>query len=250
LTHSSTTLEASGEAITSTAFIPGPVLLIGPPGVGKGTQAKALMAAYGVPQISTGDLLRQHRRDHTELGLQADDLMSRGQLVPDDLVNSMVATRFAEPDCARGYILDGFPRTLGQAEWLDRYLAAANGSYPVVVISLQVDRDDLLKRITGRRICPDGHIYNVYSQPPRATGICDVDGKPLEQRRDDTEAVFESRMQVFNDETAPVIPHYQAQGRFATVDGLQDIESVTRQIQQKLRQLRVQSHGRPSSQDK
>jgi len=241
LTHSSTTLEASGEATTSTEFIPGPVLLIGPPGVGKGTQAKVLMAAYGVPQISTGDLLRQHRRDHTDLGLKADELMSRGQLVPDDLVNAMVATRFAEPDCARGYILDGFPRTLGQAEWLDRYLAAVNSSYPVVVISLEVDRDDLLKRITGRRICPDGHIYNIYSQPPRTAGVCDVDGKPLEQRKDDTEAVFESRMQVFNEETAPVIPHYQAHGRFATVDGLQEVEAVTRQIQQKLRQLRADS---------
>ena len=222
-------------------FIPGPVLLIGPPGVGKGTQAKALMAQFGVPQVSTGDLLRKHRRDHTELGLMADKLMEQGHLVPDDLVNQMVAKRLAETDCARGYILDGFPRTIGQAEWLDRYLAETGSPYPVVVISLEVNRDDLLKRITGRRICPDGHIYNIYSQPPRAEGVCDVDGKPLQQRNDDTEEVFESRMKVFDEETAPVIPHYRAQGRFATVDGLQNVESVTREIQQKLCQLRSES---------
>jgi adenylate kinase len=238
LTHPSTTLESASETDTTTDFIPGPVLLIGPPGVGKGTQSKALMAKFGVPQVSTGDLLRQHRRDQTELGMQADELMVLGLLVPDDLVNEMVAVRLAETDCARGYILDGFPRTLGQAEWLDEYLAGKKGDLQVVVISLEVDREDLLKRITGRRICPDGHIYNIYSHRPKVDGVCDVDGKPLEQRGDDTEAVFHSRMKVFDDETAPVIPHYQAQGRFETVDGLQDVESVTRDIQLKLRRLR------------
>ena len=114
-------------------FIPGPVLLIGPPGVGKGTQAKLLMAEFGIPQVSTGDLFRQHRREHTELGLIADKLMELGQLVPDDLVNKMVAVRLASPDCARGYILDGFPRTLAQANWLDGYLTETAARLPVVV---------------------------------------------------------------------------------------------------------------------
>ena len=164
--------------------------------------------------------------------------MALGQLVPDDLVNAMVAERLAETDCARGYILDGFPRTLGQAEWLDGYLADKNSDLPVVVISLEVDREDLLKRITGRRICPQGHIYNIYSQPSKVEGVCDVDGEPLQQRSDDTEEVFYSRMKVFEDETAPVIPHYRKQGRFETVDGLQDVESVTRDIQLTLRRLR------------
>ena len=230
---------------TATAkFIPGPVLLIGPPGVGKGTQAKALMAEFGVPQISTGDLLRDHRARHTELGMAADELMSKGQLVPDKLVNRMVATRLADPDCARGYILDGFPRTLAQADWLDQFLAQTNSRYPVVVINLVVDHDDLLKRITGRRICPEGHIYNIYTQPPRVAGICDVDGSALEQRKDDTEEVFESRMQEFANKTAPVIEHYQTQGRFAEVNGFQEVESVTGEIRKKLQWLRTQPSAR------
>ncbi len=219
-------------------FIPGPILLIGPPGVGKGTQAKLLMADFGIPQISTGDLLREHRRNRTALGQIADRLIDQGTLVPDDLVNQMVAERLQKPDCARGYILDGFPRTLAQATWLDGYLAEKDPDYPVIVISLLVEHDDLLKRITGRRICPEGHIYNIYSQPPARPGICDVDGKPLEQRKDDSEAVFESRMKVFEEETAPVIPHYREQGRFTEIDGLQEVSQVTEAIQSALKSLR------------
>jgi adenylate kinase len=227
-------------------FIPGPVLLIGPPGVGKGTQAKLLMAEFGIPQVSTGDLFRQHRKDHTELGLIADKLMELGQLVPDDLVNKMVAVRLALPDCARGYILDGFPRTLAQANWLDGYLAETDATLPVVVISLAAERDELLRRITGRRICPQGHIYNIYTQPPQVEGVCDVDESTLDQRKDDTEEVFESRMKVFEAETAPVLPHYRSQGRFAEVNGLQDVETVTREVLAQLASLRGQmgaAHG-------
>ena len=222
-----------------TEFLPGPVLLIGPPGVGKGTQAKVLVAEFGIPQISTGDLLRQHRKDHTPLGLLADELMSQGKLVPDDLVNKMVAERLQLPDCTWGYILDGFPRTLPQATWLDEYLSESKALFPVVVISLVVDRDDLLMRITGRRICPQGHIYNIYTQPPVVEGVCDVDGSSLEQRKDDTESVFESRMKVFDEETAPVIPHYREQGRFTEVNGLQDVGDVTKAIRSALQTLRA-----------
>ncbi len=147
-------------------FLPGPVLLLGAPGVGKGTQAQRLMAEFGIPQISTGDLLRQHRRDHTPLGILADDLMSQGKLVPDDLVNQMVAVRLQEPDTEHGYILDGFPRTLNQAEWLDRQLVAY--LLPVVAINIVVDETVLLERITGRLTCPIcGTIYNIYSKPPK-----------------------------------------------------------------------------------
>lgn len=197
------------------------------------------MATYGIPQISTGDLFRQHRREHTELGLLADKLMTLGQLVPDDLVNRMVAARLEQPDCARGYILDGFPRTLAQAAWLDEFLTTTSHHLPVVVLSLRVDRDDLLKRITGRRICPEGHIYNIYTQPPAVAEICDVDGSPLTQRKDDTEEVFESRMRVFDEETAPVIAHYRAQGRFAEIEGLGDVDSITAAIQGQLRRART-----------
>jgi adenylate kinase len=225
-------------------FIPGPILLIGPPGVGKGTQAKLLMAEFGIPQISTGDLLREHRRNRSALGQIADRLIDQGTLVPDDLVNQMVAERLAQPDCAHGYILDGFPRTLAQAAWLDEYLAGTTPDYPVVVVSLLVDHDDLLKRITGRRICPEGHIYNIYSQPPAQPGICDVDGKPLEQRKDDTEAVFASRMKIFEEETAPVIPHYRSQGRFTEIDGLREVSQVTGAIQAALKALRRASDSK------
>jgi adenylate kinase len=223
---------------TESSFIPGPVLLIGPPGVGKGTQAKILMGDFGIPQVSTGDLLRQHRKDHSPLGVMADELMSKGQLVPDDLVNRMVAERLARPDCSRGYILDGFPRTLAQAVWLDQFLANSHSSTPVVVVSLVVEREALLERITGRRICAAGHIYNLYSQPPLVEGVCDLDGLKLEQRTDDTEEVFDSRMKVFESETAPVIPHYRQQGRFTEIDGLQPVVEVTKALQSALRLMR------------
>ncbi len=197
------------------------------------------MAEFHVPQISTGDLLRDHRTRRTELGLAASELIDKGILVSDKLVNQMVATRLAQPDCSRGYVLDGFPRTLPQADWLDTYLARTNPEYSVVVLSLVVERDDLLRRITGRRICPQGHIYNIYSQAPKVEGICDIDGSELQQRKDDTLAVFEERMKVFEEETAPVIPHYQSKGRFAQVDGLQDVAKVTREIRARLQELRA-----------
>lgn len=226
-------------AAADSSYLPGPVLLIGPPGVGKGTQAKTLMAEFGIPQISTGDLFREHRRQRTELGLIAEKLMVLGQLVPDNLVNQMVARRLSDADCKRGYILDGFPRTLAQAAWFDAHLAEFNAC-PVVAISLTADRDDLLKRITGRRICPQGHIYNVYTEPPRVEGVCDVDGCPLELRKDDTEEIFESRMKVFEAETAPVISHYHTEGRFAEVNGLHRVDTVTRDIRAQLERLRTE----------
>lgn len=196
------------------------------------------MAEFKIPQISTGDLLRDHRARKTQLGLAASELIDKGILVSDDLVNQMVATRLADPDCVSGYILDGFPRTLPQAAWLDQYLVDTKAPYPVVVISLVVDHDELLKRITGRRLCAQGRIYNIYSQPPMVEGICDVCGTPLQQRKDDTVEVFEQRMKIFEEETAPVIPHYQAQGRFAQVNGFQDVATVTAEIRSSLHALR------------
>ena len=204
------------------------------------------MAEFGVPQISTGDLLRDHRARRTELGLAASELIDKGILVSDSLVNEMVAARLVLPDCSHGYILDGFPRTLPQADWLDAYLAQTSPARPVVVLSLVVERDDLRRRITGRRICPQGHIYNIYSQAPRVAGVCDIDGSELQQRKDDTTAVFEERMKVFEEETAPVLPHYKAKGRFAEIDGLQDVESVSCEIRARLQKLRETSETRGS----
>jgi adenylate kinase len=221
-------------------FLPGPVLLLGAPGVGKGTQAKALMAAYGIPQISTGDILRANISKGTPLGKQAKALVDQGTLVSDDLVNQMVADRLSQPDTHRGYILDGFPRTLNQAAWLDAQLTTDPTTLPVVAISITAEYEQLLHRITGRRICPSGHIYNIYSNPPLVPDICDVDGFPLVQRPDDSEAVFTERMKTFEAQTAPVIEHYRNQGRFTEIDGDRPVDQVTVAITEALQALRKQ----------
>jgi adenylate kinase len=185
------TLERGREMESKT--VPGPILLLGAPGVGKGTQAKELVKIWGIPQISTGDLLRANVARGTSLGKVAKEIMQRGELVPDSLVDEMVAVRLQQPDTVNGYILDGFPRTLGQAGWLDGRLATQANSLPVIAVSIQVDYNQLLRRITGRRNCPVCQtIYNVYGNPPKRDGICDVEGAALVQRADDTEAVSRS----------------------------------------------------------
>jgi adenylate kinase len=218
-------------------FLPGPVLLLGAPGVGKGTQAKLLMEEFGIPQISTGDLLRENRKNRTSLGMIADELMNRGQLVPDDLVNDMVSERFKLPDTEHGYILDGYPRTIAQAQWLDTQLVAY--LLPVVAVNIVVPEKVLLERITGRRISPAGRIYNIYTNPPKVDGRCDVDGTTLEQRKDDTEEVFHERMKAFEAKTAAVIEYYRTHGgRFAEVNGDQPVDVVTQNIRRTLLKLR------------
>jgi adenylate kinase len=227
------------EATSSKQIIPGPMLLMGAPGVGKGTQAKGLMAAWGIPQISTGDLLRDHRAKGTPLGLVATQIMNTGKLVPDDLVNQMVAERLEQPDTVRGYILDGYPRTLGQAEWLDSRLAAIPSGLPLIAVSIQVSYTQLLRRITGRRNCPTcQRIYNVYLQPPKFDTVCDVEGTPLVQRADDVEAVFHERMRTYTAQTAPVVEHYRANSRFVEVDGEQSADEVMAGIMAAVARLR------------
>jgi adenylate kinase len=218
---------------------PGPILLLGAPGVGKGTQAKELIKAWGIPQISTGDLLRGNVAEGTELGKTAKEIMGRGELVPDTLVNEMVAVRLQQPDTANGYILDGFPRTLVQAKWLDERLAALGGALPLVAVSIKVDYNQLLRRITGRRNCPVCQsIYNLYGKPPAKEGFCDVDGAALAQRADDTEKVFEERMRAYEALTAPVVEHYRALGRFAEVDGGRPIAEIAAGIVAAVERLR------------
>jgi adenylate kinase len=208
---------------TSRKTLPGPILLMGAPGSGKGTQAKELVKIWGIPQISTGDLLRANRDKGTPLGRAAKEIMDRGELVPDSLVNEMVATRLQEPDTTNGYILDGFPRTLPQAGWLDGRLAY----------------NQLLRRITGRRSCPVcGTIYNVYSNPPQKDGFCDVEGAALVQRADDTEEVFKERMRAYEAQTAPVVEHYRDLGRFAEVDGDRPIALIAPGIVAAVERLR------------
>lgn len=219
--------------------VPGPILLLGAPGVGKGTQAKELVKLWGIPQISTGDLLRGNVAKGTKLGQIAKEIMGRGELVPDSLVDEMVAARLEEPDTAQGYILDGFPRTLGQATWLDGRLAAQVEALPVVAVSIQVNYNQLLRRITGRRNCPVCQtIYNVCMNPPKREGFCDLDGAALTQRSDDTEEVFKERMRAYEALTAPVVEHYRALGRFAEVDGTGAIAAIASGIVAAVERLR------------
>jgi adenylate kinase len=219
--------EIAASRDTKRKTLPGPILLLGAPGAGKGTQAKELVKLWGIPQISTGDLLRANVAHGTELGRTAQGIMDRGDLVPDSLVNEMVAIRLKEPDTAAGYILDGYPRTLGQAGWLDGRIAARPDTLAVVAVSIHVDYNQLLRRITGRRNCPVCQtIYNVYAKPPKISGICDVEGAALVQRADDTEEVFAERMRAYIALTEPVVDHYRALGRFAEVDGDRPIDVV------------------------
>jgi adenylate kinase len=220
-------------------IVPGPILLLGAPGVGKGTQAKELVQHWGIPQISTGDLLRANVAQGTPLGKAAKELMHRGELVPDSLVNEMVAIRLQEPDTAKGYILDGFPRTLAQAHWLDGRLETQRQDLPLVAVSIQVDYNQLLRRITGRRNCPVCQtIYNIYSKPPQRAGFCDVEGAALAQRADDTEKVFAERMRAYAAQTAPVIEHYRELGRFAEVAGDGPIAAIAAGIVAAVERLR------------
>jgi adenylate kinase len=178
----------------------------------------------------------------TPEGSEAKRLMDQGLLVPDELVNKLVSKRLTEPDTARGFILDGFPRTLPQAEWLDQHLAASSTStLPVVAISIVAAYDQLVRRITGRRTCPVcKSIYNIYTNPPKADGICDCEGAALTQRSDDTESVFTERLKTFEEQTAPVIAHYRALGRFEEADGDQDVDAVAAAIEEALLSLRGQ----------
>ncbi len=230
---------AGSAKAASRHLAPGPILLLGAPGVGKGTQAKALVQAWGIPQISTGDLLRSHAERATGLGQQAKALMDRGELVSDELVNQMVADRLRDPDTAQGYILDGFPRTLGQAGWLDGQLSAQPGSLPVIAVSIRVSYNQLLRRITGRRICPVCQtIYNIYLQPPKVDEICDQEGARLVRRSDDSKEVFDERMRAYESLTAPVVEHYRELGRFEEVDGEMEVGAVTAGIMKAIKGLR------------
>ena len=198
----------------------GPIILLGPPGAGKGTQAKQVVERYGVPQISTGDLLRENVKLGTELGKKAKLVMDSGQLVSDDIVCDMVAERVARPDCERGYILDGFPRTVAQAEWLDGFLAARGSKLPLRVIKIAVDYDKLRKRLTGRRTCPVcGTIYNIYTTPPKNDELCDKDGAKLTFRKDDSEEAIGNRLAAYDKETLPLSDYYRQRGLLTEIDG-------------------------------
>jgi adenylate kinase len=217
----------------------GPVILLGPPGAGKGTQSKQIVDRYGVPQISTGDLLRDHVGRGTELGLEAKAIMARGELVPDELLYGIVASRLREADCQRGFVLDGFPRTAAQAGWLDAFLEKevfekseeSEKCPPPVVIQLLVDYTQLLLRLTGRRSCPTcGRIYNIHFQPPLVDELCDVDESKLVIRNDDREEVILERLATYDSQTKRVTDYYRAQGRLVAINADRPMEEVAAQI--------------------
>jgi adenylate kinase len=213
----------------------GPVILLGPPGAGKGTQSKQIVDHYGVPQISTGDLLRDNVARGTALGLQAKAIMARGELVPDELMYGIVACRLLEMDCRYGFVLDGFPRTAGQAGWLDAFLEKEvfdnTKKCPLIVIQLLVDYNHLLLRIAGRRTCPTcGRTYNIHTQPPLVDELCDVDGSKLLIREDDREEVIAGRLATYEKQTSPVADYFRAQKRLIAVNADRPMEEVTAEI--------------------
>jgi len=203
------------------------LIFFGPPGAGKGTQAKKVAEKYHVPHLSTGDMFRDAIARNTELGRLAKPIMDRGDLVPDDLVMSMVEERLSSPDSAGGVVFDGFPRTVPQAQKLEAILERRGFGKPLVV-DIEVDANTLLHRIAGRRMCSkDGEIYNIYDAPPKSPGVCDRDGGSLVQRPDDQPEIFRERLLAYERQTKPLEDYYRRQGVLETVDGSGSVEKVT-----------------------
>ncbi len=195
-------------------------ILLGPPGAGKGTQAERMIEKYGIPHISTGDIFRENIKNGTELGKKAQEYMNKGELVPDDLVCEIAFDRLKKDDCQNGFLLDGFPRTVYQAEKLDEFLAGI-GQKLSKVIDLQVTDEELMKRITGRRVCKDcGATFHVVNFPPAVPGKCDKCGGVLIQRSDDNEETARNRIEVYNRETRPLIDYYEKSGNIVHIDGM------------------------------
>ena len=206
------------------------IVLLGPPGVGKGTQAKMLSEQTGLPQVSSGDLFRENLKNETELGKLAKTYMDKGELVPDDVTIAMVRDRLKRPDCEKGAILDGFPRTPAQAEALETMLADFNGRVDVVPY-ITADENVLVERIGGRWTCRlNGHIYHEKFNPPRQPGICDEDGSELYQREDDKAATVSNRIRVYLTQTAPLVDFYRSRGTLVEIDGAQAVEQVSEEL--------------------
>lgn len=206
------------------------LILLGPPGAGKGTQAVRLVEKYGIPQISTGDIFRANIKNGTELGKKAKEYMDKGELVPDDLVCEIATTRLLEDDCKDGFLLDGFPRTVYQAEKLDDFLKK-HGKKIDKVLDIAVEKEELMERLVNRRVCKAcGATYNVKNMPPAKEGICDKCGGPLIQRADDTKETVENRIEVYNSQTMPLVEYYEKAGNIAHIDGTIGLENVFNHI--------------------
>lgn len=210
------------------------LVLLGAPGAGKGTQAKILIEKYGMPQISTGDLLRAAVAAGTALGKEAKSYMDKGELVPDSVVLGMVEERLKQDDCKKGYILDGFPRNTAQAEALDKMLASLNMSL-TAALSVDVPFDDLMKRLTGRRTCKAcGQMYNIYFKAPAKEGVCDKCNGELFQRGDDKEVTIKKRLEVYSAQTEPLIGYYKNKGIVKSVSGTGSIDEIFKKVTEAL----------------
>ncbi len=208
------------------------IVLLGGPGSGKGTQAKKLTVKYGIPQISTGDIFRAAVKEGTPMGMKAKEYMDKGELVPDDVVVGVVEERLAKPDLDPGFMLDGFPRTLPQAEALDKIMTGMQKPIDHAVL-VDVPDEELMKRLTGRRTCRNsdcGKMYHVMFNPPKKEGICDACGSELYQRDDDSEATIRERLNVYNEQTAPLIDYYEKKGLLRRVEGVGPIDGIFEKI--------------------
>ena len=211
------------------------IVLVGPPGAGKGTQAAFLANNLSIPHISTGDLFRANISQQTDLGKLAKSYMDAGNLVPDEVTIGMAKDRMEQPDAEHGFLLDGFPRNVSQAEALDEMLSAA-GMKLDAVLDLEVPEDEVVKRIAGRRVCrkDSSHVFHVTYSPPRQEGVCDVCGGELYQRDDDSEETVRKRLEVYHTQTEPIIDYYKAQGLVVTISALGKVEDVTARAMQAL----------------
>lgn len=206
------------------------LILLGPPGAGKGTQAKRVNEEFDIPHISTGDIFRKNIKEKTELGQKVEGLLAEGKLVPDELTIEIVWDRLDQEDCKNGFLLDGFPRTIPQAEALDEGLAK-RGLKLDRVLNIDVDKDSLVKRLSGRRVCPNcGASYHIDNNPPKVEGICDVCQTPVIQREDDKEQTVLDRIKVYDSQTKPLVDFYNKQDLVFTVDGTLPIDEITNKL--------------------
>jgi adenylate kinase len=216
------------------------LILLGPPGAGKGTQADRLVEDFDLPYYATGDILRRAVKDGTEIGREAKGYMDRGDLVPDDVICGVIVERIDSPEALDGFLLDGFPRTLPQAEALEQSLDPL-GRRLTAVLSIDVDDDEVVRRLSGRRVCErNGHPYHVELDPPKNAGFCDQDGSPLIQRDDDREETIKHRLEVFHDQTEPLVDLYESQGLLRRFDGSRSPDEVHAHIRATLATLRLE----------